>query len=109
MNKYSGIVHTGVLFVRQSETAFRHQLFCIPVFHGVFQHELTAPHLEKANIPGPLSHQSGQRDLTHVTVWEVAIATVCIKLAIGVNDIPEDTLLEPPPQNPAQEVYLYAF
>lgn len=101
-NTYSGIVYTGALFIRHfghTETAFRLQLFCIPVFHGVFQHELTAlfgggP--EKANVPGPPSRQQGQRDLTHVTLWKVAIANVCIKLAIAVNDIPEDT----PPETP---------
>lgn len=65
----------------------------------VFQHELIAP-LPMRTREGQYSWTSqppaGRRDVTHVAVWEVAIATVCYKLAIGVNDIPKDTPLESP-------------
>lgn len=63
-------------------------IFCIPVFHSVFQHELTGG--------GQYSHPSGLRDLTHVAAREVAIATVYNKMAIAVDDISKDTLLETP-------------
>lgn len=65
----------------------------------MFQHELTALFVRRTGegqYSWPSQPPIGKRDLTHVAVWEVAIATVYNKMAIAVNDISKDTLLEPP-------------